>query len=80
MKMTSTIKKLLLVFFILLIVMIVFSFVFANQQEVSVRFLAWQTGYLPISIFITGGFLVGLLVGPLLVVTRVIAFKERHRP
>lgn len=70
------VKRVVTVSAVLIVAFVVSAFVLENQQVVSLSFLGWTTGQMPVSVFVGAGLIVGMLIGPLLgiLVTR----KGRH--
>ncbi|MEI4520648.1 LapA family protein [Pseudomonas sp. CCNWLW23] len=59
-------KRILIGFFILLLILVILAFVLENQQSVSLLFLGLSGPQLPISLIVVLAFLVGMLIGPVL--------------
>ncbi|MNJ09930.1 hypothetical protein D3C77_40810 [compost metagenome] len=73
-------KRLISVVFMLLLVVVVVTFVLDNQQPASIHFLAWTMPSLPLAVFVLIALLVGLAVGPLLIlVGRLLGRECRKR-
>ncbi|EZI26205.1 MULTISPECIES: lipopolysaccharide assembly protein LapA domain-containing protein [Pseudomonas] len=60
------VKRVVVVLAILIIVLVVLGFMLENQQGVSLSFLGWVTGQMPVSMFIVAALIIGMLLGPLL--------------
>ncbi|MGX5794095.1 lipopolysaccharide assembly protein LapA domain-containing protein [Pseudomonas sp. E2-15] len=60
-------KRLVLVLGILFFAFVVIAFVLENQQSATLSFLGWSTAELPISVIATLALLVGMIIGPALV-------------
>ena len=69
-------KRLILVVFLLLLAAVVLIFVLDNQQPASLHFMAWTLPSLPLAVFVLIALLVGLAVGPLLVLAGRLLGKE----
>lgn len=59
-------KRVLLGFFLLLIILIILAFVLENQQSVSLLFLGFSVPQLPVSVITVLALLIGMLIGPVL--------------
>lgn len=59
-------KRVLLIVAVLVIAVAVLGFVLENQNTVSLRFLGWETGQLPVAVFVVIALIVGMLTGPLI--------------
>jgi len=62
------IKRVVTVLIMLVIALVVLAFVLENQQDVSLSFLGFGTGQVPVSVFVVVALVIGMLVGPLLTV------------
>ncbi len=51
---------------VLLVVLVVLAFVLENQQSASLSFLGMSTVQMPVSVFVVGALVLGMLIGPLL--------------
>lgn len=60
------VKRVVVVLAVLIVALVVLAFVLENQQGVSLSFLGWATGQMPVSVFVVVALIVGMLVGPLL--------------
>ncbi|WP_260955238.1 LapA family protein [Pseudomonas citri] len=60
-------KRLALVVTFVLVAAAVVLFVLENNQPVALLFLGWSAPQLPVSFFVLLAFLVGMMIGPLLV-------------
>lgn len=77
--MMHTLKRLLLVVFLLALVAAVLLFVLENQQAVALVMFGWPAPAVPISVVILAALLAGLAVGPLLGAYVAIRAKKRLR-
>jgi uncharacterized integral membrane protein len=59
-------KRILIGFFILLLVFVILAFVLENQQSVSLLFLGLSGPQLPVSLLMVLALLIGMLIGPIL--------------
>ncbi|WP_312491811.1 lipopolysaccharide assembly protein LapA domain-containing protein [Pseudomonas cremoris] len=62
------VKRVVTVLTVLVVALAVLVFVLENQQDVSLSFLGFGTGQVPVSVFLLMALVVGMLVGPLLMV------------
>ncbi|MEX5550410.1 lipopolysaccharide assembly protein LapA domain-containing protein [Pseudomonas pergaminensis] len=62
------IKRVVTVLIMLVVALVVLAFVLENQQDVSLSFLGFGTGQVPVSVFVVVALVIGMLVGPLLTV------------
>lgn len=62
------VKRFVAVLAVLVVALVVLTFVLENQQGVALSFLGLATGQMPVSVFVVVALIVGMLVGPLLVV------------
>lgn len=51
---------------VLVVVLVVLAFVLENQQSASLSFLGVDTAQMPVSVFVVGAWILGMLIGPLL--------------
>ncbi len=61
------IKRIVAVLTVLLIALMVLAFMLENQQKATLSVLGWSTSQMPVSVFVVFALIVGLLVGPLLI-------------
>jgi len=59
-------KRVVLVLAVLFVALVVLAFSLENQQGVVLSFLTWATPQLPVSVFVVGALIVGMMTGPLL--------------
>lgn len=59
------VKRVIVMLMVLFVVLLVMAFVLENQQDVSLSFMGFGTGKMPVSMFVVGALVVGMLVGPL---------------
>jgi lipopolysaccharide assembly protein A len=59
-------KRMLLGFSVLLLVLAILAFVLENQQTISLMFLGWAGPELPVSVVAIVALLIGMLAGPVL--------------
>lgn len=60
------VKRVVLVLAVLIVALVVLAFVLENQQDVTMSFLTWTTPQLPVSLFVVGALIVGMVIGPAL--------------
>lgn len=60
------VKRVVLVLAVLIVALVVLAFVLENQQDVTISFLTWATPQLPVSLFVVGALIVGMVIGPAL--------------
>lgn len=51
---------------VLVVVLVVLAFVLENQQGASLSFLGMVTAKMPVSVFVVGALILGMLISPLL--------------
>lgn len=51
---------------VLVVVLVVLAFVLENQQGASLSFLGMDTAQMPVSVFVIGALILGMLISPLL--------------
>ncbi|MGY2409971.1 LapA family protein [Pseudomonas pergaminensis] len=68
------VKRVVVMLMVLVVALVVLAFVLENQQGVSLSFLGWATGEMPVSVFVVVGLIVGMLIGPVL----GLAVRKRH--
>lgn len=59
-------KRVVLVLAVLIVALVVLAFALENQQGVALSFLTWATPQLPVSVFVVGALIVGMMIGPVL--------------
>ncbi|MBV4454513.1 MULTISPECIES: lipopolysaccharide assembly protein LapA domain-containing protein [Pseudomonas] len=59
-------SRILAALMILVVMLVALVFVLENQQSVSLSFLGFSSGQMPISVFVVVALIVGMLIGPLL--------------
>lgn len=69
------IKRVIAILTVLVVALMVLAFVLENQQKATLAFLGWSTSQLPISVFVALALIVGMLIGPLL----VLLFRAKGR-
>lgn len=60
------VKRVVLVLAVLIVALVVLCFALENQQGVALSFLTWATPQLPISLFVVGALIAGMVIGPAL--------------
>jgi len=60
------VKRVVLVLAVLIVALVVVAFALENQQGVALSFLTWATPQLPVSLFVVGALIVGMVIGPAL--------------
>lgn len=60
------VKRVVLVLAVLIVALVVVAFALENQQGVALSFLTWATPQLPVSLFVVGALIIGMIVGPAL--------------
>lgn len=73
-------KRVLVVLFVLVLVMLVLFFVLENQQAVALVMFGWSAPSMPVAVPVVAALLVGLTIGPLLGAYGVWRGKRRLRP
>lgn len=71
------VKRGVVVLAVLVVVGVVLAFVLENQQGVFLSFLGMATAQIPVSVFVIGALLIGMLIGPLL---GVLVGRPRSKP
>ncbi len=61
------VKRVFAVLIVLVVALAVLAFVLENQQHTALSFIGWATPSLPVSLFVVLALIIGLLVGPALV-------------
>ena len=59
-------KRVMLAFVVLFLVLAILAFVLENQQSVSLLFLGWSGPQVPVSLAVLSALLLGMLIGPFL--------------
>lgn len=59
-------KRVLLIVAVLVITVAVLGFVLENQKTISLTFLGWESGQLPVAVFVVIALIVGMLAGPVM--------------
>ncbi|SDU00352.1 lipopolysaccharide assembly protein LapA domain-containing protein [Pseudomonas mandelii] len=72
-------RRVTLVVFVLVFVLLTLTFVLENQQSISLLLLGWPLPEVPISIAIIFALLVGMLIGPLFTFLFGRARRQRQR-
>lgn len=74
-----SLRRALLAFFILALIVLVLLFFLENQQAVSLILFGWTSPSIPIALLILIALLVGLLVGPVLSAIARLRSKAHRR-
>lgn len=61
------IKRVFAILAVLITGLIVLAFILENQQKATLSLLGWSTSQMPVSVFLVLALIVGMLVGPILV-------------
>ncbi len=61
------IKRVFAILAVLVTGLIVLAFILENQQKATLSLLGWSTSQVPVSVFLVLALIVGMLVGPVLV-------------
>lgn len=61
------IKRVFAILAVLITGLIVLAFILENQQKATLSLLGWSTSQMPVSVFLVLALIVGMLVGPVLV-------------
>lgn len=70
------VKRIVAMLALLLITLMVLVFVLENQQPATLSVLGWSTSQMPVSVFVVSALIVGLLVGPVMV---LLFRRKRHK-
>lgn len=62
----QSVKRVTLAATVLLAVVAILGFVLENQQAVSISFLGWDSGQMPVAFFVVVALIIGMIVGPIL--------------
>lgn len=60
------VKRSVVLVAVLVVVLVVLAFVLENQQGASLSFLGMVTAQMPVSVFVVGALILGMLISPLL--------------